>query len=306
MITVLTGANSSALRQKVADLKKAFTEQYSASGIEQFDGEALQVQDVTGLLQGATLFSTQRLIVIKNVSTQKEVAAEFAVRFSSIADTVDIVFIEPTLDKRTVFYKELKKVADIMTFDKMNDISAQRWATDYAKKNNGTISLQDAQFLVQRVGPNQIRLENELDKLLLSTKTITRSIIEDVVEADSRETIFELLESALSGQLQKALHVLHQLEASKSDAHQIFGMLVWQVNIVAIVHSAKQLPDSTVAKQAKINPYVVSKSRRLASRLDKKELSRIITTVADAERQLKQTGVKPFQVLEFVINSMAR
>jgi len=306
VIIVLTGSNSSALHQKLIQIKKEFAQKYSSAGIEQIDGEALEVKDLPSLLHGATIFAEQRLVVIKDISARKDVASELVLQLATIADSTDIVFLEPQLDKRTVFYKELKKLAEILIFDEMNEASAQRWVVEFCKKNGGILSAQDAVFLVRRTGPDQARLENEIQKLLLLEATITQEMIEQVVQEDPKDTIFQLLDYALSGQGQNALSLLWDFETNKQDAHKIFSMLVWQVNILAIAFSAKSLPEAVIAKQMKINPYVVSKSRGLARRLSRASLIRIIEIVATGDLQLKQTDVKAYHVLSVAVGTIAQ
>lgn len=306
MITVLTGTNSSALYQKLIQIKKDFAQKYSSAGIEQIDGEALQIKDIPSLLHGATLFAVQRLIVVKDIAAFKDVASELVLQLTSVADSTDIVFVEPQLDKRTIFYKDLKKYGEILTFDEMNEVSAQRWIVEFCKDNGGNISPQNAGFLVRRAGLSQARLENEIQKLILMNPEISQETIERAVEEDPRDTIFQLLEYAFNGQQKKALSLLRVFESTKQDAHQIFSMLVWQVNIIAITFSAKHQSDAMIAKHAKINPYVVSKARGLARRLNKATLTQTVETVAVGDLQLKKAGANPYQVLSVVVSTISK
>lgn len=305
MITVLSGANSSALSNHLKKMKLDFTNKHSSSAIEQINGESIQKHQLSALLQGVTLFSTDRLVVIKSISAQKEVASELALRIKDIPSDTHIVLVEPQLDKRTVFYKELVKSAQMLSFEEMNELRAADWVRQSVKKSGGSISQSDAVFLVQRTGTDQARLENELNKLLLLSSTVNRESITSVVEQDPRETVFELLEYALGGQLKRALYVLAQLKAMKSDPHQLLGMLIWQTNVMAIVHSAKNKSDSEIAKQTKINPYVVQKTRSLVRRLDRSSLTNMIDAVVSCDARFKESGVQPYQVLEFTVIKIA-
>ena len=301
MITVLTGENVSELQQHLVRMKKEFAALRGDSGIETVNGETLKKEEVVGLLHGATLFSSHRFVILKHSAQNKDVAAEIIQQLSSVSEETHLVVVEPNLDKRTVFFKELKKQADIVNFPHMNEASAAIWVKEAVTKNGGSIARGDANFLIQRVGVDQSRLSNEVDKLLLISSAITRDAIIAVVEEDPRESIFQLLDSALSGDKKQTLHILSQLEAVHVDAHQIMGMVLWQVNIIAVVFSATNISESEIAKQMKISPYVVAKTRRLTRKLHKNKVRNIVSAAVDCDRQLKRTGAHAFTLLEIAI-----
>ncbi len=301
MITVLTGENVNELQKHLMRMKKEFVALRGESGVETVSGETLKKEQIAGLLHGATLFSSHRFVILKHSAQNKEVAAEMILQLPSVSAETHLVLVEPSLDKRTVFFKELKKQADIVNFPHLNEASAANWVKEAVTKNGGSISRDDANFLIQRVGVDQSRLSNEVDKLLLINSVVARDAIIAVVEADPRETIFQLLDSALSGDKKQTLHILSQLETVHVDAHQIMGMVLWQVNIIAIVFSAANISESEISKQMKISPYVVAKTRRLTRNLHKNKVRNIVSAAAECDTQLKRTGGHPFTLLEIAI-----
>jgi DNA polymerase III delta subunit len=135
-------------------------------------------------------------------------------------------------------------------------------------------------------------------KLVAYDSKITSKTVEELVEKRPEDTIFQLLEYALSGKTSQALGVLEGLEKAHEDPFQTASMLIWQTNILAIVHSAKDVSDSEIAKTAKLNPFVVKKTRLLAARLTKAKLRQIIDAVSLLDVTLKTTSTDPWRLVE--------
>src|SRR5690606_11986863 len=144
------------------------------------------------------LFASNRLVVITDLSEHKLLAEAFEKLASRVSEDVNIVLIETALDKRTVFYKTLKKFAELEEFAEMDEVAAVKWVRELAQLEGVNVSPSSARLLVQYVGPDQLRLENEVAKLTAYDDDITAEAIELLVEKKPQDTIFQLLEYALS------------------------------------------------------------------------------------------------------------
>ena len=111
MITVLTGDNSFELTRALDKIVAAF-----AGTAEKFDGVDLELGQLPDLLLGGTLFATERLIIIKQLSENKQLWDALPDWLEKTDSDVHVVLIEPKPDKRTKTYKELKKHADVREF----------------------------------------------------------------------------------------------------------------------------------------------------------------------------------------------
>lgn len=301
MITVLAGENIYALQAKLAEIKKEFIANYGNGGVEQYMAEQLGSQQLTGLLGGATLFAENRLVIVKNTSAYKQLAEKLIELLKTMPSEIHLLLIEDNLDKRTAFYKTLKKQAEFHEFVALDENSAVDWVLGRVNKSGGTISVSDARVLVYAVGPDQSRLNHEIAKLLDYDSSITKKTIELLVEPDPRDTVFQLLEYSLSGQFQKALEVLEGLERAHEDPFQTANMLIWQTHILAVVYSAVDLSESEVAKSAKLNPFVIRKTKNLVRSMNRNQLNRILDSVAQCDISLKTTSVDPWRAIEQTI-----
>jgi DNA polymerase-3 subunit delta len=302
VISVLCGANSYAVSEALAKIKKDFITKHGNAGVESYSGEQVEASSVAALLGGATLFASDRLVIIKNVSANKPTAEVLVDFLEKIPESTQLVLVETQIDKRTVFYKTLQKKAEVRELNQPDEYELAKWAVAYAKEQGGSLDSQTANFLVQQVGVNQMSLKNELDKLIAYDPTIGKEAILELVEKKPEDTVFQLLDSALGGHSQQAVALLGRLEAAHEDPFQIVNMLIWQTHILAVVGST-QAPEAEVAKAAKFSPFVVKKTRTLARSTASAKLTGILESVAKLDVKLKSTAIDPWRALEQTIMS---
>jgi DNA polymerase III subunit delta len=301
MIITLTGANTFAIQEKLAEIKQKFVDKNGSEGIESLNGESLDPVNLPQILTSISLFTPNRLIIIKNISENKAASEKLIGYIESIPDEVTVIIKENQLDKRTVLYKTLKKLTDFHEFAEPSEQEIIKWIQVRTQQEGGKIDQTVARKLYEMVGADQMRLSNEIPKLVAFQTQISLEVLNELVEANPSDTVFQLLENSLNGQTKQALEILDNLERSFEDPFQTANMLIWQTQVLAIVKSAGQRSDSEVAKEAKLNPYVVQKTRTLARRIDRPKLLNIIDAVAKLDIRLKSTSVEPWRAIEQTI-----
>lgn len=298
MVYTLTGSNSYARSAYLRQLKADFVAKYGPSAVESYSGEQLTPEIIASAFGGVSLFNPSRMVIIRNLAEAKDVVDLVLAQLKSVTDDTSLVIVEPILDKRTALYKTLKKDTDFHDFVEPTEAEVINWIQAEVTQLGGTIAVSAARELYEYCGADQSRLSNELQKLVSYSSDITHDSIEQLVERNPRDTIFELLELAMGGQCSRAVAKLQALESAHEDPFQIASMLIWQAHILAAVQTAGTAPDAAVAKAHKINPYVVSKTRRLTSRLSTTKLKDIINVISRLDTTLKTSSYDPWRALE--------
>lgn len=304
MIITLAGNNSFTRGKKLADLRNSFAREYGAENIEVVNAEDLELNQLPTLLQGASLFSAHRMVIVKDLSASKEVAEKFSELIGNINEDITVVVIESQPDKRTSLYKTLKSKTEFYEFNEPKEYDLLKWIEECAKEKKGMISSRDAQMLLDYVGIDQQRLAGEIEKLVNFQPNITPDTIEKLVERRAQSTVFQLLDYVITGDKKKSMTTLENLEKAFEDPFQITNLLIWQIQALAVVNSAGNRSDSEIAKETKLNPYVVTKTKGLARRVDAQSLNKIINKVAELDLALKTSAGKPWRLLEYTILSL--
>jgi DNA polymerase III delta subunit len=292
MITVLTGDNSFEIHEALTDIVTSFD-----GRAEKVEGSSLQLRDLPDLLMGSSLFADKRLVIITDISQNATLWAKLPEWLSRVSDDISLVLVDTKPDKRTSSYKALKEAAEVKEYAAWTDRDhalAEAWLARRASLMNMQLDKKLVRLIVNRAGHDQWQLAHALDKLSL-LDSINEQTIEDTIEPNPSENIFQLFELALDGDAQRLHSVLATLELSE-DAYAVFGLLSSQALQLAVVATADG--DKNPSKEFGIHPYVASKLARHAKKRGAKGAQRIVQAFADADADLKSSRGEPWLVIE--------
>lgn len=304
MITVLTGENSFLLNRELRRLVDGFVAEHGDMALEQFDGEETEFDRMREALQSLPFLASKKLVVLKKPSANKQFVETAEALLSDVSDTTDVIVVEPKLDKRLSYYKFLKKSTNFTEFNELDAAGLARWLVATAKERSGSLTQQDAAYLVDRIGVNQQQLSSELDKLLSYSQEISRDTIDAMTVRNPQSTTFDLLDAALGGKGERALALYEEQRAMNVEPQLIMGTFGWQLHVMALIKTAGNRDPQTIAKEAKLNPFVVRKSQALANRLSLAELKELIHRVATLDRRLKSEAIDPDEAFRNLIISL--
>ena len=291
MITTLTGENSFAWQRVLRGQVDKFVAEFGDLALQRIDGEEAEFSVVQEALTSLPFLSNKKLVVLRSPSKNKEFAESVEQILANVGETTDVIIIESKLDKRLSYYKYLKSKTDFKEFNELDINGLSTWLTTRAKELGGSISSSDARYIGERVGLNQQLLGNELEKLILHNPAVTRQTIDLMTDETPQSTIFHLLESAFSGNSRKAMKLYQEQRALRVEPQQIVAMIAWQLHVLAILKSAGDRSIDEIAKDSKLNPYVLRKSQTIADDLSLKELEALIEQLLDIDNKSKSTNI---------------
>jgi DNA polymerase III delta subunit len=300
MITWLVGENSFEIREAIKALEADFN-----GTVERFDGSELSLAQLPDLLMGVSLFSTERLVVITDISQNSSLWEKLPDWLPRINDDIHVVFVDTKPDKRTTSYKALKAVANLREFPAWTERDTQKaeqWVTGRAKQHDIAMDRKAVQYLVQRVGMDQWQLAHALDTLAL-LDVITIEAIDDVIPPNLSENIFQLFEIALEGKSQQVAQRLDTL-ALQEDPYALFALLTSQALTLAAVTFADD--DTNPAKDFAMHPFVVSKMVRHGKRLGKNRVGHIVEAFAKTDADMKRSRGEPWLLIERTLLEIAQ
>lgn len=307
MIVTITGANDLLRRRELDALVGSFIAEHGDLAVERFDGEEASADRMRESITSMPFLSPRKLVVLREPSKQKAFAEAISDVLSSVADSTDLILYEPKLDKRSSYYKTLKKDTDYREYAELDANGLAKWAVEYVKQQGGTLVQGDARALVDRIGPNQQMLKSELDKLLAYDTAITRQTIELLTEPLPQSTVFELLDAAFAGKAQRAFELYREQRALRVEPQAILAMLSWQLHMLAVVKAGmvSKLSAEQIAKEGKINPFVIRKSQGILRSLSLADIKRMVADLLTLDMQLKRTAIDADEALQLFLLKLA-
>ncbi len=297
---MLYGENEFEKRQKLAVF-------LGDTDYERYDGEELTSGRLRELLTGQTLFANDAPVVISELSSNLDLWTLLPELAANTDKT--LVLLETKLDKRTKTYKWLAKHATTQECAPLTERQKPqliKWCVERAKELNFTLTTKRATTLIDRLGYDQLRLDNFLQQLALSDQ-VTDRLIDDLVPLAKTENVFELFTAALNGDREKIHEIIIYLEGEGGvdGAYQTLGLLASQLmNLNALVLTRGDT--AAVANDFSVNPYVLKKLAPYARNLTTKQLARINKVLAEADIQMKTTSVAPWLLVETALQSIAQ
>lgn len=302
---VLTGENGFALERELTKLTDAYLKENGGLGLERIDGETAEPDRIREALSAVSFLAPDKLVVIRGLGANKQASGQIEQLFDDLPETTQVVLVEPRFDKRSAYYKFMKKHADLREFPELDRPGLARWLADTAGQAGGSLSPADARYLVERVGGDQQLLANELEKLMLYEPKITRASIDLLTDATPQGTVFQLLEAAFAGDRVRTLRLYAEQRAQKVEPPQIIAMLAWQLHVLAVIKTAAGRRPDAIAKEARINPFVVQKSGSIARRLTPAELKSLVEGLLKLDMQTKRTGIDADEALQHYLLTLS-
>ena len=306
MISTLTGENMFGLQQVLYRLVADFVGEYGDLALERLDCEEAELAKIREAVTSLPFLASKKLVVLRAPSTNKQFVEQAEQILEQVPETNDVVLVESRLDKRTAYYKFLKKQTDFREFPEMDQHGLANWLTGEAKQKGGSLSAADARYLVERVGPNQQLLSNELEKLLLYDSKIDSRTIDLLTDPAPQSTIFQLLEAAFVGHTKTVLKLYAEQRAQKVEPQQIIAMLAWQLHVLAIIKAGSDRSTDQIAKDARLNPFVVRKSQGIARNLSVSELKELISDLLKIDVATKRVSIDADEALQHYLIALSK
>jgi DNA polymerase III delta subunit len=160
-----------------------------------------------------------------------------------------------------------------------------------------------AAFLVRYSGTDQWRLYNDLQKLALADKLISKELIEELIEPNPSASVFDLLDAILTGRQDDAQRLLSIVRVYE-EPYKFMGLFVSQVYALALCVVADHRPSQTIAKDAGIHPFVAQKTAALARKIDRERLKHIVDRVEECDVAMKSTGGDPWTLIAATVGRL--
>lgn len=305
MVTTLTGPNDFMRDAEMRTLVGSFVGEHGDMAVEKLDGEEAPFERMQEALQSLPFLAARKLVVLRAPSANKQFAEAAEDLLADVAETTDVLIVEPKLDRRLSYYKLLKKATDFREFGELDAIALAKWAHAYVAGQGGKLSLADARVLIDRVGTDQQMLQNELDKLLAYAPEITGATIGLLTEPLPQSTIFALLDAAFSGDRLRAMTLYREQRMLKVEPQAIIGLLGWQLHIIALVKAAGTRGADDIAREAKLSPFVVRKSQTMARSLGLAQIKKLIAELLFLDTRIKTANVDADEAVQQYILQLA-
>ncbi|MEX1995392.1 MAG: DNA polymerase III subunit delta [Candidatus Saccharimonadales bacterium] len=304
MITTLTGNNHFALKKRLDELITIFIAKNGPLALERIDAEETDLSTVMEAVSSLPFLTDNKMAIIHSLGVNKPASEHIEQIIDSVDEATKLIFYEPSPDKRTSYFKVLKKRTSLEEYNELAPYELAKWLVEEAKNQGGYLSLPDANYLVERAGVDHALLSNELDKLLSYEPKISRENIVLLTEPAPQSRIFDLLEAAFKGQKRQALELYAQQRAQKVEPQAILAMIAWQLQLMAYAKYSSVRSVAKIAKDTGVNAYPLTKAQGLGARLSDSKFKEMVGDALEIDRLGKTSVINMDEALKTYIVSL--
>ena len=199
------------------------------------------------------------------------------------------------IDKRKKLYKSINQSGLVFESKRLYDNQIGPWIQKTLKSRGYSISPKASQMLLEFLGTDLGKIDNELEKLQLITPKdtqITPELIEENIGISKDFNNFELRKAIGERDVMKAHRIINYFAQNPKDNPLVMtiSLLFAYFSQILQYHGLTDKSKGNVAKQLKVNPYFVSDYVVAAKNYPMKKVSRAIDLLHQTDAKSKGIG----------------
>lgn len=241
------------------------------------------------------MLSDKQVVLLKEAQQMRDLDKLEAYIENPLDSTIFVVsYKEKKVDGRTRMAKLLKEKGTVLSTKKLYDNQLPEWTEELIESKGHTISRKALVLLVDHIGNDLSRIENEVDKILInlnSRKNITEDDVEKYVGVSKDYNVFELQAALASKNLPRAIQIIQYFEANPKAApiQLILPSLYSFFSKVFMIHGLNTRDEKSVAASLSINPFFIKDYLKAANIYTYPDVEKLLLLLSDYN--LKSIGI---------------
>jgi DNA polymerase III subunit delta len=260
-------------------------------------GRDASVEDIVSNAKRYPMMAERQVIIVKEAQDLSRTIENLAAYAASPQPTTVLVvnYKYKKIDKRKALYKAISKIGLVYESNKLYENQVADWIRRILASKNYTISPKAAQMLVEFLGTDLSKINNELDKLqiiLPKGSEITPEIIEENIGISKDYNNFELQKAIGERNILKAHKIVHYFAENPKDNPMVVTvtLLFNFFSQLLHFHGLNDKSPRSVAAALKVNPYFVNDYINAARNYPMKKVSGIVSILREFDVKSKGVG----------------
>jgi DNA polymerase-3 subunit delta len=261
---------------------KILPESEASFNLSIFYGKDADWSSVVNACMRYPMFAEKQVVILKEAQQMRDIEKLESYIDNPLASTIFVVsFKEKKVDGRSKLAKTLKSKGEMLTTKKMYDSQLPEWVNQMVASHQLTIAPKALNLLVDHIGNDLSRLQNEVEKLavnLAGRKNITEDDIEKYIGVSKDFNVFELQDALGKRDLAKTIRIIHYFEANPKAApiQMILPALYNYFSKVFMLYSLPNITEQSAAAALGVNPFFVKEYIATARRYDYEGIEKVL------------------------------
>ncbi|GAA0719718.1 DNA polymerase III subunit delta [Aquimarina litoralis] len=260
-------------------------------------GRDVTIDDIVSNAKRYPMMAERQVVIVKeaqDLSRTIEKLADYAEN-PQMTTVLVVCYKYKKIDKRKKLYKIVAKNGVIYESKKLYENQVADWIRRVLSGSKYTIDPKASQMLVEFLGTDLNKINNELEKLKLiipKGQPITADQIEENIGISKEFNNFELRKAIGTRDIVKAHRIINYFAQNPKDNPLVvtISLLYSFFSQVLQYHGLADKSQRSVASALKINPYFVSDYSDASRNYPMKKVSQIIALLREADVKSKGVG----------------
>lgn len=260
-------------------------------------GRDTTVEDIISNAKRYPMMAERQVIIVKEAQDLSRTIEKLEAYVDNPQPTTTLVicYKYKKIDKRKKLYKAVSKAGVIFESKRLYENQVADWIQKTLKSGGYAISPKASQMLVEFLGTDLSKIDNELQKLqLVAPKgtNITPELIEENIGISKDFNNFELSKAIGDRDTVKAHRIINYFSQNTKDNPMVvtISLLFSYFSKILQYHGTADKSKANVAKVLKVNPYFVKDYVSAARNYPMRKVSQVITYLRETDVKGKGVG----------------
>lgn len=280
---------------------------------ESLDGEGTSEEEIVLRAQAPPFFASWRLVVVRHApffsgsyrsaSRSSPLLAYFEHPFPT---TCLIFTTTQAVDPKNRLYQALIKRGRAVEFSYLSNADLVRWLQKQARLAGKIISPEVALLLVERTGPDLLRLYQEINKLISyagAEREIREVHVSSLTVPLAEESVFRVVDALGEKRYREALAGIRELLQRGHQAPAILAMVARQFRLILQAKELKEKKEAPtrIAAQLGVPPFVARKLMAQAENFSRQQAVAALSMLLSADEAVKRGKMDFLAAMEMLV-----
>jgi len=237
------------------------SESEASFNLSVFYGKDANWPDIINACKRYPMFAERQVVLLKEAQQMRDVEKLESYIDNPLSSTIFVVsYKDKKLDARKKFAKLVKEKGVLVSTKKMYDKELPQWTQELLQTKGLTITLKGLALLVDHIGNDLTRIENEIDKLSVNLgkrTSMTEDDIEKYIGVSKDFNVFELQAALAAKDLSRSIRIIQYFEANPKAApiQLVLPSLYSFFSKVFMVFGSGTQDERGIATAIGVNPF---------------------------------------------------
>lgn len=300
MIILLYGEDTYREKEKLREIMEEHKEKHkSGLNLRYLEGKTISFDDLRNEILGISMFKEKKLVVVLNPLSNlklKEDILEKGEAFVS-SDNVLLLVEQSKMLKKDKFLSFVEKNGKVQEFELLTGVKLKNWIKKEIEEKEGKIEDAALEKLIEYIGSDLWRVENEIMKLVSYSKNISEKNIDLLIHPNHETNIFDTVDAIAVKDKKKAINLIKNHVEKGESAIYILAMIASQIRNILSVKSGG-------AGQLGMHPFVFRKTTYQAKNFSLEELKNIYSRITQLDSEIKVGKIDQSIALDVLISEI--